>query len=143
MLASSSRLVASAVSRRLLPGAINHGYHSTVNGRHRFMSSVITLSDLEATEKFRALNGKSILYFTATWCPPCKAIKPVYEEMATKYPSVAFGKVDVDDNSDAALEFEIKAVPTFVLFDGEDPVERFSGADPKKLESLVKTLDER
>ena len=102
--------------------------------------SVITLSDLEATEKFRQLNHKSVLYFTATWCPPCKAIKPLYEEMATKYKDVAFGKVDVDDNSDAALEFEISAVPTFVFFDGEEVIERFSGADSNQLLSLVEKL---
>jgi len=67
----------------------------------------------------------------------------MYEEMATKYKDVAFGKVDIDDNSDAAGEFEISAVPTFVFFHGEEQIERFSGADPKMLESLVKDLDSR
>ena len=128
--------------------ATSFGKMSSLNRRarpvaaYRFMS-VVTLSDQDATEKFRKLNHKSILYFTATWCPPCKAIKPVYEEMSGKYAGVAFGKVDVDDNSDAALEFEISAVPTFVFFDGEDAIERFSGADTKKLESLVEALDSR
>ena len=70
-------------------------------------------------------------------------IKPVYENMASKYTDVAFGKVDVDDNSDAALEYEINAVPTFVLFDGETAIERFMGADAGKLESLVKDLNDR
>ena len=74
-------------------------------------------------------------------CPPCKVIKPVYEQLATKYKDVAFGKIDVDDNSDAALEFQISVVPTFVLFDGESMVDRFSGADPNKLESLIQQLD--
>jgi thioredoxin 1 len=105
--------------------------------------SVINLSDFEATEKFTQLNHKSVLYFTATWCPPCKAIKPVYEELAGKYKDVAFGKVDVDDNSDAALEFNITSVPTFVFFDGEDIIERFSGADPTKLESILQDLNGR
>ena len=63
--------------------------------------------------------------------------------MATKYGGVAFGKVDVDDNAETAQEFEISAVPTFVFSDGEIAVERFSGADPKMLESLVKDLDSR
>ena len=76
-------------------------------------------------------------------CPPCKAIKPVYEELATKYTDVAFGKVDVDDNSDAAMEHQISAVPTFIFFDGEDPIERFSGADPNQLETLIKDLESR
>ena len=76
-------------------------------------------------------------------CPPCKVIKPVYEEMSGKYPGVAFGKVDIDDNSDAAMDFEITAVPTFVFFDGEEAIDRFSGADSNRLESLVKDLDAR
>ena len=84
-----------------------------------------------------------LYYLTSTRCPPCKAIKPVYEELATKYSDVAFGKVDVDDNSDAAMEHQISAVPTFIFFDGEDPIERFSGADPNQLESLIKDLDSR
>lgn len=57
--------------------------------------------------------------------------------MAGKYPDVAFGKVDIDDNSDAAMEFDIKAVPTFVFFDGEEPIQRFSGADQNMLENMV------
>ncbi len=80
------------------------------------------------------------LSYSSFRCPPCKAIKPVYEELATKYKDVAFGKVDIDDNADAAVVFEISAVPTFVFFDGEEPIERFSGADPNKLESLVLDL---
>ena len=53
------------------------------------------------------MNDKSILYFTATWCPPCKAIKPVYEKLAKEYPEVAFGKIDIDDNQETAAEFEV------------------------------------
>lgn len=79
-----------------------------------------------------------------SWCPPCKAIAPVYEELSKKYEGqVAFGKVDVDDNSDAALDFEISAVPTFVLFDGEKAIDKFSGADPAKLEEKVVDLQGR
>ena len=71
-------------------------------------------------------------------------IKPIYEDLATKYSGkVAFGKIDIDDNSEAASEFNITSVPTFLLFDGEDMVERFSGADRVKLESLLEDLDSR
>lgn len=67
----------------------------------------------------------------------------MYEELSGKYSDVAFGKIDVDDNSDAALEFNINAVPTFIFMDGEEQIERFSGADPNQLESLIKDLDGR
>ena len=67
-------------------------------------------------------------------------IGPVYEGLSDKYTDVAFGKVDVDDNSDAALDFEISAVPTFVIFEGEHATEKWSGADEEKLERHVKYL---
>lgn len=63
--------------------------------------------------------------------------------MATNYDGVAFGKVDVDDNAAAAEEFMITGVPTFVFYDGEEQVGRFSGADPNMLESSVKELDSK
>merc|ERR1712071_195803 len=105
-----------------------------------YRTIVTTLSDEEAVKKFRCINNKSILYFTATWCPPCKKIKPIYEQMSDEFPSVAFGKVDVDDNQDAALDFDISAVPTFVLFEGEKATAKFSGADPNKLKQYVTEL---
>lgn len=60
--------------------------------------------------------------------------------MSTKYKDVAFGKIDIDQCQDAALEYEIRAVPTFVIFDGEVAKDKFSGADPGKLEDIVKAL---
>eukprot|EP00553_Chaetoceros_curvisetus_P002006 CAMPEP_0204622910 /NCGR_PEP_ID=MMETSP0717-20131115/8631_1 /ASSEMBLY_ACC=CAM_ASM_000666 /TAXON_ID=230516 /ORGANISM="Chaetoceros curvisetus" /LENGTH=140 /DNA_ID=CAMNT_0051637799 /DNA_START=1 /DNA_END=423 /DNA_ORIENTATION=- len=109
----------------------------------RFMSSVINLSDESAVSKFKTINNKSILYFTATWCPPCKMIAPIYDTLAKEHPSVAFGKVDVDENQDAAIKFEISAVPTFVMFDKEEVVDRFSGADQNQLKSLIEKLEEK
>eukprot|EP00580_Thalassiosira_gravida_P000525 CAMPEP_0201605824 /NCGR_PEP_ID=MMETSP0492-20130828/5506_1 /ASSEMBLY_ACC=CAM_ASM_000837 /TAXON_ID=420259 /ORGANISM="Thalassiosira gravida, Strain GMp14c1" /LENGTH=145 /DNA_ID=CAMNT_0048070143 /DNA_START=22 /DNA_END=459 /DNA_ORIENTATION=- len=115
--------------------------------QQRCMSSsgsngVITLSDASAVQKFRTLNTKSVLYFTASWCPPCKMISPIYTKLSEKYPDVSFGKVDVDDNSDAAVEFQVSAVPTFVFCKGEegkgDVVNKFSGADEGQLEKLIK-----
>ena len=69
-----------------------------------------------------------------------QAIKPVYQKLADENTEVAFGLVDVDENSDAALEFEINAVPTFVFFDGERAVEKMTGADTNQLEKLVGDL---
>eukprot|EP00534_Pseudo-nitzschia_fraudulenta_P000060 CAMPEP_0201125492 /NCGR_PEP_ID=MMETSP0850-20130426/21689_1 /ASSEMBLY_ACC=CAM_ASM_000622 /TAXON_ID=183588 /ORGANISM="Pseudo-nitzschia fraudulenta, Strain WWA7" /LENGTH=106 /DNA_ID=CAMNT_0047393541 /DNA_START=359 /DNA_END=679 /DNA_ORIENTATION=- len=104
--------------------------------------SVINISDLEATEKFTEINAKSVLYFTATWCPPCKAIKPVYESLSDEYEGIGFGKIDIDDNQDAAVEYQISSVPTFVFFDGKEKYGQFSGADQNQLEAVLKDLDQ-
>jgi thiol-disulfide isomerase/thioredoxin len=76
-------------------------------------------------------------------CGPCRQIKPIYEELSGKYSDVAFGLVDVDENPDASSEFQVQSIPTFVSFDGETQLERFSGADPNKLETIVKDLQGR
>jgi thiol-disulfide isomerase/thioredoxin len=75
-------------------------------------------------------------------CPPCKMIKPVYEELSDKYDDVAFGKIDIDENQDAAMEYQISSVPTFVFFDGKNKYGQFSGADKAQLESVIKDLDQ-
>jgi thioredoxin 1 len=72
-----------------------------------------------------------------------QVIKPVYESLSKENTDVAFGLVDVDDNSDASLEFEIKAVPTFVFFHGEKAVERLSGADSNMLKKNIESLKAR
>ncbi len=81
-----------------------------------------------------------ILMLINIGCGPCRQIKPIYEELSGKYSDVAFGLVDVDENPDASSEFQVQSIPTFVSFDGETQVERFSGADPTKLETIVKDL---
>lgn len=109
----------------------------------RSLSSVTTLSDLDAVEKFTQLNSKCVLYYTATWCGPCKAIKPVYEQMAQDNPTIALGKVDVDDNPDAAAEAEVDAVPTFVAFHNNATVGSFAGANQGQLSEMVAKLKEK
>ncbi|KAF5018898.1 hypothetical protein F66182_9117 [Fusarium sp. NRRL 66182] len=57
--------------------------------------------------------------FFADWCPPCKAIAPVYESLATKHSVdnvLAFAKVNVDHVQDAAQQYGITAMPTFLFF---------------------------
>jgi thioredoxin 1 len=102
--------------------------------------SVTVLGDGEAVAKFRTVNPKSVVYFTATWCPPCKRISPIYATLSETYPNVAFGKVDIDDNQNSAMDFKISAVPTFVFSRGEETVNKLSGADEVQLEKFVKEL---
>ena len=67
-------------------------------------------------------------------------IKPVYEKLSKSNDEIAFGLVDIDENSDTAADFEINAVPTFVFFEGEKAVEKMTGADVNQLEKLVGDL---
>ncbi|KAI8542965.1 hypothetical protein RHMOL_Rhmol08G0181600 [Rhododendron molle] len=55
----------------------------------------------------------AVLYFTATWCGPCRVISPLYTSLAAKYPKVLFLKVDIDEARDAAACWNVSIVPTF------------------------------
>ncbi|CAN0412135.1 unnamed protein product [Pylaiella littoralis] len=85
---------------------------------------------------------KSVVYFTAKWCPPCRRIGPFLAELSNETPSVAFGKVDIDDNDGAAQMAAIKSVPTFKFFKGGKEIDSMSGADSNLLEANVARLAE-
>lgn len=56
----------------------------------------------------------------AEWCPPCRAVAPVLDELEGEYPDVVFAKLDVDSYPDIAREFDVRSIPTFLLFmDGQ------------------------
>ena len=80
-----------------------------------------------------------VVDFTASWCGPCQRIAPKYAELAEQYADDALlVKVDVDENAELAARMGVQVLPTFiVLRDGEE-VAKMSGADPAKLEALVK-----
>lgn len=85
------------------------------------------------------LQGETIvlLYFTASWCGPCQKIKPYVTQLKQTFPSLTVALIDVDESQEAAIQFDVKSMPTFVLFKGDTVLVRFSGADPEKLGMVV------
>ena len=75
---------------------------------------------------------KSVLYFTADWCQPCKKVKPIVEELNREYLPGMFQMVDVDIEKEMAQTFQIRAVPTFVLFENNKEINRITGAQTKQ-----------
>jgi thioredoxin 1 len=78
--------------------------------------------------------------FWAAWCPPCKAIAPTVDALATEYlGKIKIGKVNVDDNPSTQMKYQVRSIPTLILFKGGKPVDQRVGATPKP--DLKKMLD--
>ena len=77
--------------------------------------------------------------FHATWCGPCHAIAPIYAQLSSQHTSadLAFTKIDVDAQAQLAREYNITAMPTFLLFKDGKVVETVRGANPPALKAAV------
>ena len=73
-----------------------------------------------------------VVDFTAAWCAPCRVMGPVLEELATEREDVRFVKLDVDSNQETVARYGVMSMPTFVVFDGGEPVLTLVGSRPKR-----------
>ena len=69
-------------------------------------------------------------YFSATWCGPCKAFKPIMNEIANEGYSVEF--IDVDQSQELAAKYGVRSGPTTIIEEGGTEVNRFVGSIPKQ-----------
>ncbi|HWH10337.1 MAG TPA: thioredoxin family protein [Solirubrobacteraceae bacterium] len=69
--------------------------------------------------------------FTAAWCPPCRAMKPVLAGLAAERPGLRVAELDVDANQQTAISYGVLSMPTFILFRDGRPILRLIGARPK------------
>ncbi len=60
-------------------------------------------------------NPIMIIDFWAPWCGPCRQFAPIYEETATEYPDIVFGKVNTEEEQDIAGYFKIQSIPTVMI----------------------------
>jgi len=72
---------------------------------------------------------RKILYFTAAWCGPCKALGPVMDSLQGQ---INFDKIDVDINTDLSAQYGVRGVPSLLLVENGKEVSRLTGVQSKE-----------
>lgn len=97
---------------------------------------------IDGTESFRAIREEYdvvLADFSATWCGPCRTLEPIVERVAARSPG-AVATIDVDANPDLAGQYDVRGVPTLLLFADGEQVERLVGVQD---EAVLTDLIER
>jgi len=88
-------------------------------------------------------NNTVIVDFWAPWCGPCRAFAPTFEATSEKYPGIVFAKVNTEDEPELAEHFDIRSIPTLMVF--REKVLLFSqpgAVSASALESIIKKVRE-
>lgn len=84
-------------------------------------------------------NEHAVVRFTADWCGPCKQMKPIFEEVALANPTVKVYVIDVDKDSETAVDFGVRGIPTLVkIVDKAEQTRTVGGQTKEKIEELFK-----
>lgn len=92
--------------------------------------STVDLS-LETLESTIEENEIVLIDFWAEWCGPCKSFAPTYEKVSGEYENIVFAKVDTEAHQELAAQFQIRSIPTLVVFKDQIGIFAQPGALPE------------
>lgn len=107
------------------------------------MAAANTLNFTDGAWDTEVLNSEQpvLVDFWAVWCGPCRQMTPIIDQLADEYLGKAkIGKLNVDDNGNTASRYQVRGIPTILLFKGGKIVATKVGAVGKA--DLVKMIDE-
>ena len=100
--------------------------------------AVLNITKDNFQQEVVAASQTVLVDFWATWCGPCQMMGPILEELATKHPEIKVGKINVDEQPELAMQFQIDAIPALMVFKGGKAVAQTVGLQPiENLEQLL------
>ena len=95
------------------------------------MAIVNATSEIFEREVFNT-NGTVLVDFWAAWCGPCQMLSPILHEIAEEHPEVKIVKVNVDENDDLAVKFNVMSIPTLIVYKDGKSINRVVGGRGKE-----------
>ena len=93
-------------------------------------NKIITLTDKNFNQQIK--NKRVLVDFWAEWCGPCKMMAPILNELAEELPEgQAVGKLNVEEYQSMAQKFQVRGIPTMILFENGKEINRFVGVKTK------------
>jgi thioredoxin 1 len=102
--------------------------------------NVRTFTDGNFDETVLKSSGPVLVDFWAEWCGPCRRLAPTVDALATEYAGkMTIGKLNVDDNPETGIKFQVLSIPTLLIFKGGQIVESIVGA--AQMDVLKRAID--
>jgi len=98
------------------------------------MSKVIEVTDKNFEEEVIKSDLPTEVDFWAPWCGPCMMVSPIYDKLSEEYEgSFKFCKINVDENPQTAMEYQIRSIPMQMFFVDGEKVDHILGAVPEDM----------
>ena len=100
-----------------------------------------TVTDHDFVEKILRADLPMVVDFWGEWCPPCRVLAPVYEQLSEQYAGrLGFAKLNIEEYGEVAAQLRILGAPTLVFFYRGQEIDRLVGPHPRRLQAQIERI---